>query len=74
VEPVSARIFQSIVLAPGTNVLISWPISAAAFQLQSSSNLLGSWVNVATPLTTNGNQISTLVPLQGSQQFFRLKQ
>lgn len=59
----------------GTNVLVSWPLSAAADQLQSNTNLaLNSWVNVTTPLSTNGNLVSTLVPIQPSQQFFRLKQ
>jgi len=59
----------------GTNVLVSWPLSAAADQLQSNTNLaLNSWVNVTTPLSTKGNLVSTLVPIQGTPQFFRLKQ
>jgi len=63
-------------IAPaGTNVLISWPLSAAAFQLQSNTNLaLNSWANVPVTLSTNGNIVSALVPLQSPQQFFRLKQ
>ncbi|HEY1490837.1 MAG TPA: hypothetical protein VGF90_07340, partial [Verrucomicrobiae bacterium] len=74
--PPSGPLFQPVTLSSGTNLLISWPLSAAGFQLQSSTNLgmPNSWLNVVTALTTNGGTISTLVPLQGPQQFFRLKQ
>jgi hypothetical protein len=78
VEALSASgpLIQPVALSSGTNLLISWPLSAAGFQLQSSTNLgiPNSWLNVVTPLTTNGSAISTLVPLQGPLQFFRLKQ
>ena len=72
----SGPLFQPVALSSGTNLLISWPLSAAAFQLQSSTDpgMPNSWLNVGTPLTTNGGWISTLVPMQGPQQFFRLKQ
>jgi subtilase family serine protease len=68
--------FQSIAFSSVTNLMISWPLSAAAFQLQSTTDPANpnSWLNVAAPLTTNGGQVSTLVPIQGAQQFFRLKQ
>lgn len=59
----------------GTNLVVSWPLSAAAYQLQANANLtLNAWVNVTLPLATNGSVISTLVPIQGTPQFFRLKQ
>jgi hypothetical protein len=76
VPPPSGPMFQPVTLSSGTNLLISWPLSAAGFQLQSSTNLgiPNSWVNVVTPLTTNGGSISTLVPMQGPMQFYRLKQ
>jgi len=63
-------------IAPaGTNVLISWPLSAATFQLQSNTNLaLNSWFNVPATLSTNGSIVSTLLPIQSPQHFFRLKQ
>ena len=65
----------SLTIAPtGANVLISWPTSAAGFQLQSNANLgTTNWIPVNLPLTTNGSQISTLVPDSGPQNFFRLK-
>jgi hypothetical protein len=62
------------IASAGTNAIVSWPTSAAAFQLQTATNLISSWTNVTSALTTNGNQISTLVRLQAPQQFFRLKQ
>jgi hypothetical protein len=64
---------QLTVATSGTNALISWPSWTTAFQLQSNTNLLGTnWVAVTRPLSTNGNQISALVPLSNKQQFFRL--
>ncbi len=67
---------ESIAFSSGSNLTISWPLSAAAFQLQSTTDPgnPSSWLNVAAPLTTNGGQVSTVVPIQGVQQFFRLKQ
>jgi hypothetical protein len=64
-------------IAPaGPNVLLSWPLTAASYRLQSSSGIAATnlWGDVVAPLTTNGNQITATLPLQGTQQFFRLKQ
>ena len=65
-----------LAIAPsGANALISWPSSAAGFSLQSNTNLSSSnWVSVSGPLSTNSGVISTLVPITGDQDFFRLKQ
>ena len=66
--------FQSVALS-GTNVLLTWPVSAASFQLQSNTNLSSTnWVTITPVLSTNGSAVSTLVPRSGSQDFFRLKQ
>ena len=74
VTTVPAPSIQSVGLS-GTNVLLAWPTSAAAFQLQSSTNLASTnWPTITPPLTTNGGVISTLVPRMANQQFFRLKQ
>ena len=76
-ELILAQALPQLTVAPsGTNVLISWPASAAGFQLQSNTNLVStnSWVTVNASLSTNGSVISALVPLQGAQNFFRLKQ
>ncbi|HEY2082666.1 MAG TPA: hypothetical protein VGI88_07750 [Verrucomicrobiae bacterium] len=76
-ELIAAQPLPQLAIAPaGTNVLISWPSSAAGFQLQSNTNLVSaaSWMPVSQTLSTNGNVISVLVPESGSQQFFRLIQ
>jgi hypothetical protein len=76
-ELIAAQPLPPLAIAPaGTNVLISWPSSAAGFQLQSNTNLVSanSWMPVSQTLSTNGNVISVLVPESGSQQFFRLIQ
>ena len=58
----------------GTNVMVSWPAPASGYQLLSATNLASpvAWSNVSQTSVTNGNVISTLVPISGRQQFFRL--
>jgi hypothetical protein len=58
----------------GNNALISWPSSAAAFQLQASPLVSASspWPVVPQTPTTNGGVVSVVVPATGQQQFFRL--
>lgn len=66
---------QLTVTPSGANVLLSWPASAASFQLQANTSLISSnWVTITPSLSTNGSVISALVPITGSQNFFRLKQ
>lgn len=66
---------QLSITPSGANALISWPSSAAGFQLQSSASLTSAnWLSVNQPLSTNGGVISTLVPITGNQDFFRLEQ
>jgi hypothetical protein len=58
----------------GGNVVLSWPVAAAGFSLQSRSNLVsGSWVTLtnAPALLGNTNWQITL-PASGGQQFYRL--
>jgi hypothetical protein len=79
----ATRITQLIVTIPpqlaiapaGTNVLVSWPRVATGFQLQSATNLDAPvvWSGVTQTLSTNGGTISALVPVSGSQQYFRLQ-
>jgi hypothetical protein len=65
---------QLAISRSGTNVMVSWPASASNYQLLSATNLAppAAWSNVTQILVTNGNSISTLVPMTGRQQFFRL--
>lgn len=70
-----ASVPQLTIARSGADALISWPLFAANFQLQSNDNLNSTnWAPVTQPLTTNGNQISTLVPISSPQNFFRLQQ
>ena len=65
-----------LAIAPaGANVLLSWPLYASNYQLQSSSTLLNTaaWAPVASSLSTNGFVISTLVSKTAAPTFFRLK-
>ena len=59
----------------GGNLVVSWPLSAAGFTLQSRSSLTsGTWAAVtASPQTVN-NTFQVTVPLSGTSQFFRLMQ
>jgi hypothetical protein len=56
-------------------VTISWPVSAAGFQLQESTNLSlpDSWSSVPQTTTTNGAQISVTIPVMTGSKFFRLR-
>lgn len=59
----------------GTNLLLSWPVAAAKFQLRSTPSLSGniSWSAVPEPAVTNGNTVSVLVPASAGASHFRLK-
>jgi hypothetical protein len=63
-------------LAPaGTNVLVSWPLYAANYQLQSSTNLLNTagWSQITPATSTNGFVVSALIAKTTATKFFRLK-
>lgn len=71
---ISPPLPQLTIAASGADALISWPLSAANFQLLSNTNLSSTnWLPVTQQLTTNGSQISILVPISGPQSFFRLQ-
>jgi pimeloyl-ACP methyl ester carboxylesterase len=56
-------------------VVISWPLSAQGFTLESASTLTGSnqWSVVATTPTTNGLSLQLTNPVSGNAKFYRLK-
>ena len=59
----------------GTNILLAWPTWAADFTLQTPSNgvLPGlGWAAIITTPQTNGGNVQTTLPLQQTNQFFRL--
>jgi hypothetical protein len=59
----------------GTNVLISWPVAAVTFQLQSTPSLSGniSWSPVPQAAATNGNMVSVVVAASPGPAYFRLR-
>jgi hypothetical protein len=58
----------------GKTQVLSWPISAGDFILQSTDNLTppANWTNVPALLQTNGDNIEVTLPSSGSQGYFRL--
>jgi hypothetical protein len=62
---------QLTITTSGNNVNLSWPLFAAKYQLQSTTNLLSDWSFVAQTRATNSENISVTLPVNG-QQFFRL--
>jgi uncharacterized repeat protein (TIGR03803 family) len=67
---------QLTIIRSGTNVVLTWPINATGFALQSTTNLVSPAVwttNFPTPVVVNGQNTVTN-PITGRQQFFRLIQ
>jgi hypothetical protein len=59
----------------GTNVVLSWPIAAGSFKLQSlnsPSGLSGYWSNMPVTLQTNGPTVNATLPVTNRSSFFRL--
>ena len=62
--------------APPGNLSVAWPLSATNFQLESTfSDLVGtnSWNPATANLQTNGGRIQLVVPISGTNGFFRLR-
>jgi len=58
----------------GKAQVLSWPISAGDFILQSTDNLTPpiNWTNVPASLQINGDNIEVTLPSGGEQGYFRL--
>ena len=62
------------IILSGANVVLTWPIAAAGFALQSTTNLVSPavWSTVSPgPTVFNGQNVVTN-PVSGTQQFYRL--
>jgi len=59
----------------GTKVLVSWPVSAAGFNLQTTSGLSATagWSSVTVPPVQTNGQYVIQAGVTNGQQFFRLK-
>ena len=74
-ELMTSLALPQLAIAPaGTNVLVSWPSSAAGYQLLFTTSLAppAAWSNVTQTVQTNNTQAFVLVPISGQQQYFRL--
>ena len=62
------------ILLSGGSAIVSWPLSAGGFTLQSAGTLSApvNWTSVPGPFSTNGGNISIALPTSGSNRFFRL--
>src|SRR5512135_1502920 len=69
----AAEDVQLKVTKEGTNLVLSWPASATNCVLESSSCLTTGWTAVMASPVTNDQTLSVTLPLNGPQQFFRLK-
>jgi hypothetical protein len=56
-----------------STLLISWPASAAGFQLESATDLEGATWNKVTGVFPFGDQIVAPVTIDGGRKFFRLR-
>ena len=64
-----------VVAATSSQVVISWPASAANFVLQTTSDLSsGSWSNITSEIFTNGPNCVLTNTLSSQAAFFRLQQ
>jgi hypothetical protein len=57
----------------GTNIVLSWPASAAPFSFQVASSLNGPWSDVVVNPVTNGESLVITSSVSTNSQFFRLK-
>ena len=64
---------QLNITVTGGSASLSWPLAAAAFQLQAGVAVEGSFTNHPGVPVTNGNSLSVTVPVSLKQEFFRLK-
>jgi hypothetical protein len=57
------------------NITLSWPVTVASFELQTTSDLgpAASWVPASATYATNNSVVSATVPASTAQAFFRLK-
>jgi hypothetical protein len=66
-------LFCSIRLTATNSIIVAWPASATAFELEQASNPHApDWSNVAIPPVTVGEEKQVIVPLPVGRQFYRL--
>jgi len=64
---------QISIVPYGANVILVWPANAAAFVLQSTTNLASPvWSTVSPSPVIIGNQCEVFTPGSGPQRYYRL--
>ena len=62
------------IITSGTNSVLSWPATGAAFQLQQSGDLSApNWVAVPAPVAATNGQNTVTIPTAATHVFYRLK-
>ena len=61
------------ILRNGANVITSWPSPSTGYVLQSAPALLGPWAAEGSTPATVGSNLQVTLPLNATNQFFRLK-
>ena len=65
--------WQALTVRQGRNsMVLSWPASAAGFELETSPVLGGAWSPVAGAVVTNGDGVTLTLPILPAGGFFRL--
>jgi Bacterial Ig domain/Immunoglobulin domain len=60
-------------ISDGNSLTLSWPATAASFELQASDDFASTnWLSLSAPLTTNGNVINATVQISAAHKFYRL--
>jgi len=64
-----------LTIQSGANPVVSWPVGAGAWQLQSATNLSGTpqWTDVGPPYQTNTGRIQFAEPAPAVSRFYRLQ-
>jgi hypothetical protein len=57
----------------GNNVVLSWPLAATGFGLQTASAPGATWSNVLATPATNGSNLVVTSPISTNSQYFRLQ-
>jgi hypothetical protein len=56
----------------GDEIVVEWD-STGMFQLQATESIVDQWSDLAATPQTDGNHRTVKLPLEGTQQFFRLR-
>ena len=75
VSPATLVIPPHLTIIPGTgSVTLVWPTNASDFNLEQTTNLLPSALGIVTnPPLTIGTNFAVTLPVNSTNQFFRLK-